>query len=76
MSGAVENMRCTYEWTSEESGLALSAFFWGYICTMLPGSVIALYFGSKPVYGWAPPPRYSALLTPTPPHCYNLHSYP
>jgi ACS family sodium-dependent inorganic phosphate cotransporter len=36
-----------YEWSEELQGVILSAFFWGYVITHLPGGILAEKFGGK-----------------------------
>lgn len=36
-----------YEWSESLQGLILSAFFWGYVITHLPGGMLAERFGGK-----------------------------
>jgi MFS transporter, ACS family, solute carrier family 17 (sodium-dependent inorganic phosphate cotransporter), other len=36
-----------FEWTEAQQGLVLSAFFWGYVITHLPGGYLAERFGGK-----------------------------
>ncbi|KAL3272432.1 hypothetical protein HHI36_013913 [Cryptolaemus montrouzieri] len=40
-----------YPWTSKQQGIILSAFYWGYVLTHIPGGVIAEKFGGKHVLG-------------------------
>ena len=37
----------TYDWTSEQQGLVLGSFFYGYITTQLAGGYLADRFGAK-----------------------------
>ncbi|CAG0892873.1 unnamed protein product [Darwinula stevensoni] len=41
-----------YNWDEEMQGMILSAFFWGYIVTQIPGGLLAQRFGSKHLYGF------------------------
>lgn len=36
-----------FEWDEELQGLILSAFYWGYVITHLPGGMLAEKFGGK-----------------------------
>jgi len=36
-----------YDWSQELQGLILSAFYWGYILTHIPGGLLATKFGGK-----------------------------
>lgn len=36
-----------YEWSQELQGIILSAFYWGYAITHLPGGMLAEKFGGK-----------------------------
>ncbi|GLG95351.1 uncharacterized protein GBIM_02337 [Gryllus bimaculatus] len=40
-----------FEWDSREAGLVLSAFFYGYVATTLPGGWLAGRYGGKWVFG-------------------------
>lgn len=40
-----------YDWDPEMQGIILSAFFWGYVITHLPGGVLAERFGGKYTLG-------------------------
>lgn len=41
----------TYDWTSEQQGLVLGAFFYGYITTQFLGGYLADRFGAKILFG-------------------------
>lgn len=41
----------TYDWTSEQQGLVLGSFFYGYITTQLVGGYLADRFGAKILFG-------------------------
>ena len=41
----------TYDWTSEQQGLVLGSFFYGYITTQLAGGYLADRFGAKILFG-------------------------
>ncbi|XP_012154824.1 putative inorganic phosphate cotransporter [Ceratitis capitata] len=36
-----------YQWSEEIKARILSSFFWGYICTQIPGGILARRFGGK-----------------------------
>ena len=38
-------------WSAEEQGLILGAFYYGYICTQIPGGMIAEKYGGKWLFG-------------------------
>jgi ACS family sodium-dependent inorganic phosphate cotransporter-like MFS transporter 5 len=40
-----------YRWTAEEQGWILSAFFYGYIVTQIPGGYLATRYSGKHIYG-------------------------
>ncbi|GAB0100077.1 MFS domain-containing protein [Sergentomyia squamirostris] len=40
-----------FTWNSDQQGVVLSSFFWGYICTQLIGGVLATKFGGNIVLG-------------------------
>lgn len=39
-----------YDWTQEQQGIVLSAFYVGYIFTHIPGGLLAQNFGGKYVF--------------------------
>jgi len=41
-----------YVWPEDVQGWILNAFFWGYICTQIPGGYLAESFSVKWVFGW------------------------
>ncbi|XP_014682022.1 PREDICTED: sialin-like [Priapulus caudatus] len=41
-----------FVWSKPTQGIVLSAFFWGYLLTQLPGGWLATYLGGKRVYGY------------------------
>ena len=41
----------TYDWDSEQQGLVLGSFFYGYITTQLVGGYLADRFGAKVLFG-------------------------
>ncbi|XP_034952204.1 uncharacterized protein [Chelonus insularis] len=42
-----------YNWDEYEVNYVLGAFFWGYICTEIPGGRLAEVIGSKKVFGYS-----------------------
>jgi len=40
------------KWSEQTKGIVLSAFYWGYITTQLPGGLLAKKYGAKVVFGW------------------------
>lgn len=42
-----ENDGGEYEWNEQLQGIILSAFFWGYVITHIPGGMLAERFGGK-----------------------------
>lgn len=50
-SAATQSSGDLYAWTSEQEGLILSAFYWGYVITHIPGGMIAERYGGKYVLG-------------------------
>lgn len=36
-----------FAWGEREKSLVLSSFFWGYVCTQIPGGQLAKRFGGK-----------------------------
>lgn len=42
-----------YDWDVNEQSLVLSAFFWGYVLTQIPGGVLADWIGGRSVIGVA-----------------------
>ncbi|GAB0086052.1 sialin [Sergentomyia squamirostris] len=41
-----------YDWSKTQQGLLLGAFFWGYLISSLPGTVLAERFGGKVITTW------------------------
>jgi len=39
-------------WSDTSQGIVLSAFYWGYIVTQIPGGWLAVRYGGKLVFGW------------------------
>jgi len=34
-------------WTTEQQGLLLSSFYWGYIVTQIPGGILTAKYGAR-----------------------------
>lgn len=49
--GKVVEEPAEFNWSSEEQGIVLSSFFYGYLITQLPGGYLALKFGGKNLFG-------------------------
>lgn len=45
--------RAEFDWSRETRSSLLSAFFWGYFVTQIPGGWLADKFGGRRVYGTA-----------------------
>ncbi|XP_014223320.1 putative inorganic phosphate cotransporter [Trichogramma pretiosum] len=41
----------TFEWSEYTQGIILSSFYWGYVCTHIPGGFLAAKYGAKSVLG-------------------------
>ncbi|XP_066254814.1 putative inorganic phosphate cotransporter [Euwallacea similis] len=50
-NNAVTNPDILYDWDETTQGLILSAFYWGYLITHLPGGILASKFGGKYTLG-------------------------
>lgn len=48
-----ETNRTRYPWNEYQVNLVLGSFFWGYICTELPGGRLAEVVGPKKVFGYS-----------------------
>lgn len=48
-----ERAQTKYPWDEYEVNLILGSFFWGYICTELPGGRLAEIIGTKRVFGYS-----------------------
>ncbi|XP_014482728.1 PREDICTED: putative inorganic phosphate cotransporter [Dinoponera quadriceps] len=48
-----ERAQTKYPWNEYEVNLILGSFFWGYICTELPGGRLAEVIGTKRVFGYS-----------------------
>ncbi|EFN85105.1 Putative inorganic phosphate cotransporter [Harpegnathos saltator] len=42
-----------YDWSESEKRLVLSSFFWGYICTQIPSSIVARQWSAKKLFSLA-----------------------
>lgn len=52
-SGPEETEQTRYPWNEYQVNLVLGSFFWGYICTELPGGRLAEVVGAKRVFGYS-----------------------
>eukprot|EP00041_Stephanoeca_diplocostata_P016949 m.336477 g.336477 ORF g.336477 m.336477 type:complete len:527 (-) comp20537_c0_seq2:120-1700(-) len=52
LSVAILKMKTEYEWTSSQQGMVLASFFFGYICTQIPGGYMSGKYGAKTVFGF------------------------
>ena len=50
---ALEVNQTKYPWNEYEVNIVLGSFFWGYICTELPGGRLAEIVGAKRVFGYS-----------------------
>lgn len=48
-----ERAQTKYPWNEYEVNLILGSFFWGYICTEIPGGRLAEVIGTKRVFGYS-----------------------
>ncbi|XP_032666804.1 putative inorganic phosphate cotransporter [Odontomachus brunneus] len=48
-----ERVQTKYPWNEYEVNLILGSFFWGYICTELPGGRLAEIIGTRRVFGYS-----------------------
>ncbi|KAF7990568.1 hypothetical protein HCN44_000373 [Aphidius gifuensis] len=48
-----ERQRTRYSWDEYQVNFILGAFFWGYICTELPGGRMAEVFGARKIFGYS-----------------------
>ena len=48
-----ETNRTKYPWNEYQINLVLGSFFWGYVCTELPGGRLAEVVGTKRVFGYS-----------------------
>eukprot|EP00118_Oscarella_pearsei_P006531 m.29645 g.29645 ORF g.29645 m.29645 type:complete len:491 (+) comp31204_c0_seq3:156-1628(+) len=51
LSVAIVQMQGDFKWTPDMKGVVLSSFFYGYLLTNVPGSLLARKFGGKLVFG-------------------------
>lgn len=42
-----------FVWSESQVGYVLGSFFWGYICTEIPGGRLAEIIGTRKVFGYA-----------------------
>lgn len=42
-----------FEWQKWQQGLVLSAYYWGYMLSQIPGGQLAEQFGGRHVFGWS-----------------------
>ncbi|XP_046688482.1 sialin-like, partial [Homalodisca vitripennis] len=42
-----------FDWDSKEQNIIIGSFFWGYICTELPGGRLAELIGARRVFGYS-----------------------
>lgn len=42
-----------FNWSEAQQGILIGSFFWGYICTELPGGRLAEIVGARRVFGYA-----------------------
>lgn len=60
-----ERAQTKYPWNEYEVNLILGSFFWGYICTELPGGRLAEIIGTRRVFGYSMlTSSFITLLTP------------
>lgn len=48
-----ERIQTKYPWNEYEVNLILGSFFWGYICTEIPGGRLAEIIGTRRVFGYS-----------------------
>ena len=51
ISVAAQQMRTELNWTEDQKGLVLSAFYWGYALGQLPASYFAMFNGARVIFG-------------------------
>ncbi|CAL1677061.1 unnamed protein product [Lasius platythorax] len=60
-----ERAQTKYPWNEYEVNLILGSFFWGYICTEIPGGRLAEVIGTRKVFGYSMlVSSFITLLTP------------
>lgn len=60
-----ERDQTKYPWNEYEVNLILGSFFWGYICTEIPGGRLAEVIGTRKVFGYSMlVSSFITLLTP------------
>lgn len=42
-----------FEWDSKNQNMIIGSFFWGYVCTELPGGRLAEMIGARRVFGYS-----------------------
>eukprot|EP00056_Hartaetosiga_gracilis_P007296 m.106573 g.106573 ORF g.106573 m.106573 type:complete len:542 (-) comp12676_c0_seq1:125-1750(-) len=52
LSVAIVEMSKHFDWNNSQTTMILSSFFFGYICTQLPGGWLGTKFGGKYVFGF------------------------
>jgi sugar phosphate permease len=50
ISSSLAALRCTYDWSSAETGAIVSTFFWGYLLSMFPVAFIAQRLGKVTLF--------------------------
>ena len=53
MSVAAQDMRDELNWSENQKGLVLSAFYWGYAAGQLPASRLAQMYGAKWIFAFS-----------------------
>ena len=51
IASSLDAMRCTYEWSSFETGVIISSFYWTYFLSQIPSSLYAQRFGVARPFG-------------------------
>lgn len=65
-----EQTQIKYDWNEYEVNLILGSFFWGYICTEIPGGRLAEIIGTRRVFGYSM--LVSSLITLLTPFAANF----
>lgn len=50
--GYIDRVR-RFNWSESQQGYLIGCFFWGYICTEIPGGRLAEIYGARKVFGYA-----------------------